>query len=133
VDALAAAHGWIEGWRSGWLGHDAGPIAALYADHARFVSAPFREPKAGPEGVREYAEWAFAEEDEVECWFGEPVVSGDRATVEYWAVIGYRGKEQTLAGVALLRFDDDGRVREQRDYWTMEDGRRDPPEGWGAN
>lgn len=131
MDALAAAHAWIQGWRSGWPAHDADPIAALYADDARFVSAPFREPKIGPDGVREYAEWAFAEEDAVECSFGEPAVSGDRATVEYRAVITYQGKEQTLAGVALLRFDDDGRVREQRDYWAMEDGRREPPEGWG--
>jgi ketosteroid isomerase-like protein len=131
VDALAAAQAWVDGWRSGWLAHEADPIAALYADDARFISAPFREPKTGPAGVREYAVWAFAEEDEVECRFGEPIVWGDRATVEYWAVIGYQGKEQTLAGVALLRFDPDGRVGEQRDYWQMEDGRRDPPEGWG--
>jgi hypothetical protein len=30
-------------------------------------------------------------------------------------------------GVSLLRFDDDGLCREQRDYWIAEDGRHEPP------
>jgi hypothetical protein len=32
----------------------------------------------------------------------------------------------------LLRFAADGRVRAQRDYWSLEAGRREPPEGWGV-
>ena len=71
---------------------------------------------------------AFAEEDAVECWFGEPVVSGDRAAVEYRALLTYQGREQTLAGTTLLRFAADGRVAEHRDYWAMEEGRRERPE-----
>jgi ketosteroid isomerase-like protein len=121
----------VEAWTTGWVEHDAERIVGLYADHAVFVSAPFRGPKHGPDGVREYVEWAFSEEDTVEARFGEPVVAGDRAAVEYWAVITYRGREQTLAGTALIRFNEDGRVVEQRDYWHMEDGRKYPAPGWG--
>ena len=51
--------------------------------------------------------------------------------VEYWAALRERGKDVTIAGIAVLRFRDDGRVVEQRDYWSMEDRRRDPPAGWG--
>jgi ketosteroid isomerase-like protein len=128
MDTEAAARGWVEGWTRGWTGPDAALIAALYAADAVFVSQPFRAP-ADP---RAYAEWAFTEEDEVECRFGDPRVSGDTAVVEYWAWIRFEGREQTLGGVALLRFDGDGKVTEQRDYWAMEDGRIDPPAGWGS-
>jgi ketosteroid isomerase-like protein len=127
MDAAAAAKRWVDGWTRGWLAHDTEPIAALYTPDAVFVSHPFREP-ADP---RAYAEWAFADEDEVDCRFGEPRVAGDTATVEYWAWIRFEGRVQTLGGVALIRFGEDGRVVEQRDYWALEDGRRDPPPGWG--
>lgn len=131
VDAESAAKAWVEAWTSGWREHDVERIVSLYANNATHYSAPFREPKHGPEGVREYVEWAFTEEDEVEPRFGEPVVSGNRVAVEYWAVITFQGKEQTLAGTALIRFDQDGKVVEQRDYWHIEESRKDTPVGWG--
>ncbi len=131
MDTESAARAWADGWRRGWLGHDVAPILALYADDAVFVSAPFREPKYGPEGVREYVEWAFSEEDAADPEFADPVTEGHRAVVEWRAVITYRGKEQTLAGASLIRFDDNGLVREQRDYWHMEDGRKPAAPGWG--
>jgi hypothetical protein len=54
--------------------------------------------------------------------------------VEYWAVIEEKGsrKVETLAGVSLLRLRDDGLVREQHDYWHMEEGRREPPDDFGS-
>jgi hypothetical protein len=83
--------------------------------------------------VLEYARWAFADQEGLRgCWFGEPAVSGDRAAVEYWAILVERGEDVTIAGVALLRFDPDGRVRVQRDYWSLEPGGREPPIGWGT-
>jgi hypothetical protein len=42
------------------------------------------------------------------------------------------GEEQTLAGVSLLRFGDDGRVVEQRDYWAEGQGRRAASPGFGT-
>jgi hypothetical protein len=60
------------------------------------------------------------------------VIAGDRATVEYWAILAENGREVTIAGVALLRFDRDGRVIAQRDYWSLEKGGREPPEAWGT-
>jgi len=127
MDTQAAARWWADEWAAGWREHDSGRIAALYADGAVFRSAPFRDP----DHPRRYSEWAFADEDAVECRFGDPVIAGDRATVEYWAVITAAGRDETLAGVALLRFDGDGLVVEQRDYWQMEAGRRDPFAEWG--
>jgi hypothetical protein len=56
-----------------------------------------------------------------ECRFGEPVVDGDRAAVEWWGAITTRsGEVETIPGVSLLRFDDEGLVVEQRDVWASE-------------
>jgi hypothetical protein len=63
--------------------------------------------------------------------FGEPVVAGEPATVEWWAVSRSPEGESTLAGVSLLRFGADGLVVEQYDYWHVEPGRRPPHEYFG--
>jgi uncharacterized protein (TIGR02246 family) len=131
VDTEAAARAWIDGWKRSWLAEDADGVAALYGEDAVFVSQPFREPHRGSDGARAYATWAFSEESAVDVRFGEPRVAGAGAVVEYWAILEANGKESTLAGVALVEFDEDGRVLRQRDYWAMEDGRREPPPGWG--
>jgi hypothetical protein len=94
---------------------DLGSIASLYSSEAVFYSHPFRE-RLSPS---EYVEWAFADQAEAECRFGEPVVSGDRAAVDWWGVIRSRdGSVETVAGTSLLRFDADGLVVEQRDAWA---------------
>ena len=105
----------------------------LYADDAVFVSEPFREPKRGGAGAAEYAAWAFADEDEVELWFAQPIVDGFRAAVAYWAIVReLDGAHATLAGVATLWFDDAGRVVQQRDYWNVSAGvAQPPPDAWG--
>ena len=123
MDTAAAARAWVQGWTAGWENADADGIGALYAEHAVYRSHPFREPERS---ARDYALRAFADEELVECRFSEPIVDGDRAAVEYWAVLSADGAEETLAGIAVLRFGEDGRVVEQRDYWSMEPGRRPP-------
>lgn len=133
MNAKTAVSRWISGWSRGWLDHDPSVIAPLYADDALFVSEPFREPKRGGAGAAEYAAWAFADEEQVELWFSEPLVADDGAAVRYWAVIRDRaGKDSTLAGISYLRFDREGRVVEQRDHWNVSlDNAREPPGDWG--
>jgi ketosteroid isomerase-like protein len=123
VDAEAAARAWVQGWTKGWEAGDAAAIGALYAEDAVFRSHPFREPE---KSARDYALRAFADEVLVECRFGEAVVDGDRAAVEYWAILSADGEEETLAGVAVIRFGPNGLVAEQRDYWSMQPGRAQP-------
>ncbi len=103
-------------------------MARLYTPDAVFRSAPFRETQA----PREYAAWAFEDQEAADCRFGEPFVVGDRAVVEYWAHVTVAGKTETIAGISILRFAADGRVVQQRDYWHSEDGRHEPPPEWGA-
>jgi ketosteroid isomerase-like protein len=132
VDADAAARAWIESWRRAWPARDPEAVAALYTPDAVYVSHPFREPHLGTAGVLDYARTAFGEEDLVEVSFGEPVASGDRAAVPYWAIVAAGGKELTLAGITMLHFAEDGRVRAHHECWAMDEGRRAPPPGWGV-
>ena len=121
---MDAARAWVEAWELGWRTHDVEPIVARYATGAVFRSHPFREPEA----PRAYVERVLAEEEaEPEVWFGEPIVDEDRAAVEYWAIIRYEGRDHTLAGTTLLRFDADGLVVEHRDYWALEPRRLERP------
>ena len=122
MDTADAARRWAREWSEAWEAHDSDRVGALYAPGAIHLSAPFREPR----DPREYAEWAFSDEDSAECRFSEPfAVAGDRAVIEWWAVSTSAAKEETLAGVSLIRFDDAGIVLEQRDYWHLEPGRRE--------
>jgi ketosteroid isomerase-like protein len=124
VAASEAARRWVEVWRQAWPAADVDAIAALYAPDAIFYSHPFR----AAQGPAEYAAWAFADQQTAECRFGEPVVDGARAAVDWWAVVTSNdGSSQSLAGTSLLRFDDEGRVVEQRDAWAHAGGRHELP------
>ncbi len=125
MDAEAAARAWASVWTRAWPAADVGEIAALYADDAVFYSHPFRERQA----LREYVVWAFDDQAEAECRFGEPLVARDRAAVDWWGVITSKdGSVETVAGTSLLRFGVDGRVVEQRDAWAGESGRHELPD-----
>jgi ketosteroid isomerase-like protein len=127
MDAEAAARAWIDAWDRAWRAKETAPLAAVYADDVLFRSHPFRDPQS----PLEYALGAFEEEgEELELWWGEPLVSGDRAAVEYWAVLTENDELASIAGIATLRFASNGRVAEQHDYWAMTPGRTAPWDGW---
>jgi hypothetical protein len=81
--------------------------------------------------VREYTRRCFEEEEEVEPRFGEPVVEGQRAAVEYWTAMREDGLDLTLAGCIVMRFGADGRCAELRDVWATAPERLRPPADWG--
>jgi predicted SnoaL-like aldol condensation-catalyzing enzyme len=113
VDTHAAARRWADVWSRGWVEQDADAISALYADGAYWQQHPFREPEPG------YLGRVFAEEESARCRFETPIVDGDRAAVEWSATTTLRdGGAEELAGVSLLRFDEDGLVVEHRDVWV---------------
>jgi len=130
MDAETAARRWAEVWTSAWPARDTNAIAALYSDDASYRALAFRGPDLGLVGVRRYLDVNFAVESEIECWFGEPVASGDRAAVEWWGSWVEQGQQLTLAGATFLRFDDEGKVVDHRDYWNEVERREPPYDGW---
>jgi predicted SnoaL-like aldol condensation-catalyzing enzyme len=83
-------------------------------------------------GVRRYLGEQLPAEQNIQCWFGEPIASGDRASVEWWASWTEDGQELTFAGVTVLRFDEDGKVIEHRDYDNHVEGREPPYPEWSS-
>ena len=130
MDVHEAARRWGQTWERAWPAKDAEAIAALYADGAVYRSHPMRDPEPG--GALGYASRQFELEESIRCRFGSPIAAGDRATVEWWASWVEEGRELTLAGATVLRFDRQGRVVEHVDYWVERDGRVDPFKGWGG-
>jgi hypothetical protein len=115
MDTRAAAERWREVWARGWRAGESGEILTLYAEGALLQSHPLREPVA----PAEYIVPTLAEEESATCEFGEPIVDGDRAAVEWSAETKLKdGGAERLAGVSLLVFDSDGLVIEQRDFWA---------------
>src|SRR3989442_10858522 len=101
MDAAAAARAWVDAWDRAWHALDPAPLAAVYSEDAVHRSHPFREP----ESPLDYARSAFAEEEgDAEIWWGEPLVNGDRAAVEWWAVVVENGEQTSLAGTSWLHF-----------------------------
>jgi nuclear transport factor 2 (NTF2) superfamily protein len=121
TDAAAA---WVAAWSDGWARHDPSAVAARYALDCVFRSMPFRATGRGRQAAYDFAAQAFTEERTARFAFGAPVVAPNgRAAVEYRAVItAVDGNVSTIAGVSMLRFDDDGLVSEHLDTWTEADG-----------
>jgi hypothetical protein len=130
VDTTEAARRWADTWQRSWPVRDSEAIVALYADSVPYRALAFREPDLGLAGVRGYLEREFGLEEEIECSFGEPIVSGDRAAVEWWASWVEGGTPVTLAGTSVLRFDADGLVIDHRDYWNQVERREPPYRDW---
>src|SRR5919109_1947986 len=130
MDAEAAARAWIDAWARSWRALDAGLLKPIYAPNCVHRSHPFREPG----NPIEYARWALSEEEgEPEVWMGDPIVAGERAAIEWWAVVIENGKQVSLAGTSIIRFGADGRAIEQSDYWGIADGRVEPWPGWATS
>jgi ketosteroid isomerase-like protein len=130
MNVEAAAKRWSTTWERAWPAKDIEAIAALYADQATYRAVAFREPDRGLSGVRGYLARNFAAEHDIACRFGEPIAAGDRAAIQWWASWVEDGQPVTMAGVTVLRFDQDGYVVDHRDYWNQADAHHAPYAGW---
>jgi SnoaL-like domain len=117
MDVAAVARRWAETWQHAWPAKQVAEIAELYRDSASYRSSPFGEPEPG--GALGYVERQFAVEEAVECHFGEPIASGERAAVEWSASFIEADQAITLAGTTVLRFDSAGLVVDHVDYWMQ--------------
>jgi hypothetical protein len=124
---------WIDCYRRAWEENDADLLVTLFTEDASYRSSPFREPNVGHDAIRAYWARAAGTQRNVEVRTGEPVVEANVAAVEWWTTL--EDAEDgliTLPGCLLLQFAPDGRCFDLREYWNVEDGRRDPHEGWGS-
>ena len=86
-------------------------VPALYANDAVLQAHT-------PQGAENYVRLSLPSEDSSAFEFDEPVVDGDRAAVAWRGRPRLKGGGSVLLeGVALLRFNSEGLVVQQRDFW----------------
>jgi nuclear transport factor 2 (NTF2) superfamily protein len=123
---------WLEDYADAWRRGDPEVVAELFTEGAVYRSSPLREPAIGRVAISEYWRQSTSTQKDLDLRFGQPVVHGNRVVVEWWALMRDDGSEVTLPGCLLLRFASGGRCEELREYWHLEQGRHEPPEGWGT-
>ena len=129
-DAGTAARRWAGTWSRAGPRRDVEAIAALCAGMAVYRSPAFRQPYCGLAGVRRYLGENLPIEENIGCWSGEPVVSGDRAAAGWRGSWREQGQELTCAAVTGLRFDDHGMVTGHRGSDNRAGRREAPDAGW---
>jgi SnoaL-like domain len=111
MDPRSAARRWSGTWERVW--REPGPVdlTVIYAEDAVLQShAPHRPPN--------YIEPALAAQPSTKCEFDEPLVDGNRAAVTWRAEPRLKaGGRMLIEGVSMLRFNSEGLVVEQRDFW----------------
>jgi ketosteroid isomerase-like protein len=129
VDTREAARQWAATWASSWPAQDADAIVARQAEDGDHWASMFR-PFRGRPGLRCYLEEYFAQESRpAQVWFAEPQVDGDRAAVEYWALVYIKDQPMTISGCTVVRFDESGLVAEARDYSHVKEDHHAPSAG----
>ncbi|HWK19552.1 MAG TPA: nuclear transport factor 2 family protein [Microbacteriaceae bacterium] len=122
---------WLDDYRTAWVERDPEAAAALFTEDATYQDQPYEEPYRGRDGVREYWTKVTSTQSDIRMSYGTPIVSGDRAAVEWWVTLKNDGFELTLAGEFYLVFDPSGLVRVLREYWHFGEGAKTPIAGWG--
>ena len=122
---------WLEAYRRAWETKDAEAAADLFAEDATYRSSIFEDPYEGRDGVRTYWTEVTRTQEDIRVLMGAPFADGDRVAAEFWTTMRNGGAEITLPGCLLLRFGTDGLCTALREYWHIQQGRLDPPVGWG--
>jgi uncharacterized protein (TIGR02246 family) len=122
---------WLGRYGRAWETADADAAAELFTPDAIYRSHPSREAHTGRAAIRAYWRSATATQADVSVRFGRPIVEGAHVAVEWWTTMREGDGNVTLSGCLVLRFAADGRCQELREYWHLEDERREPPPGWG--
>ncbi len=123
---------WIRSYCEAWEKADEDLVASLFTEDASYRSSPFREPFRGQAEIRAYWRRGAGHQRETRVRMGSPFVDGRRVAVEWWATMIEEDEAVTLPGCLILRFADDGRCSDLREYWHLEAGRREPFAGWGT-
>ncbi len=111
---------WIRSYCEAWEKADEDLVASLFTPDASYRSSPFREPFRGQAEIRAYWRRGAGHQRETRVRMGSPFVDGRRVAVEWWATMIEEDEAVTLPGCLILRFADDGRCSDLREYWHLE-------------
>jgi hypothetical protein len=131
---------WVDAYGQAWRDKDADAVAMLFTPDATYQVNPTGTPHRGRDAIRAYWLRATVTQQELDLRFGQPIVAGCRAAVEWWAVMrdaswGPQRHDDvvTLPGCLILRFAPGGLCAALREYWNADFGTMShPTPGWGT-
>jgi ketosteroid isomerase-like protein len=121
-----AVQRWLDAYIGAWETYDPDAIAALVTEDARWWYDPWAEPVAGREAI--VASW-LEDRDPPGSWGAryEPVaVEGDMAVATGYSRYLTEDRsavDREYANVFVLRFVEDGRCREYREWYMRKESR----------
>ncbi|WNI16361.1 nuclear transport factor 2 family protein [Actinacidiphila sp. ITFR-21] len=124
---------WTAALEARWRDRDPERIAALFTEQAVYHQGPFGASVVGREAIAEHWRKTLSRQRDPLIWFGAPIVSGRRASVEWWCVLHdpVTGTPRNAAGALALRFTDDGLCTHFHEYFhAAQDSALTPAEGW---
>jgi SnoaL-like domain len=121
---------WMRALRSAWMDADPTAFGELFTEDALYQAHPFEEPLRGRVAIIDYWLHETSGREDVEVRLSEPLLDGDRASVEWWAVSKTESAETTDAGCLVLDFTGK-RCSKLHEYWMLADHRVRLPENWG--
>lgn len=97
---------------------DLEPILTMFAENVRLVRPEKGGEEQGPQGAHRYWQAYLDQFDEISSTFGR-LVDADYCSELEWVSKGRlpTGRPITYAGVSLLEYDEDGRIKRFASYY----------------
>lgn len=114
----AVLQAWMEAYERAWNSNDPAEIGALFADDARYLTAPFDEPRAGREAI--VAGWLEDRDEPGDFAFEwQPLLETPELTV-VTGTTTYVAPPRAYSNLWLIRFGPDGRCREFVEWYMLQ-------------
>jgi ketosteroid isomerase-like protein len=116
---------WLAGYLTAWDTDAPEDVAALFAEDARYYTAPFREPHEGREDIVRF--WIANGDSQLPWTFECDVLArqGDlyvvRGVTRYPEGLQRPGQEDVYHNLWLVTLDGEGRATEFVEYWMLDD------------
>jgi ketosteroid isomerase-like protein len=112
---------WLDAYGEAWESRDADKAATLFSSDSTYQVTPYEEPHRGPDGVRQY--WAGVTENQRNVQFEhEPLSINGNTGIAHWSAqfdIDPDGPHLELNGIFVLKFDQDGKCSQLREWWHL--------------
>jgi ketosteroid isomerase-like protein len=131
---------WMQGYLQAWETRDADAVVKLFTPNGIYQSIPGvpSQTFVGRKAIHRYWFNVTRPQSLIHGIQGQPIVSGDRASIEIWVtfrdpVYNPKGKHMiTLLETNVVTFVKGGLASKNVEYWNIIPGVHSPPPGWGS-
>ncbi len=111
---------WMQGYLRAWASNDPKEIGRLFAEEARYYTAPYRQPWTGRQGI--VSGWLGRKDEPGTYEFRHEIlgISGRRGFVRGWTT--YYGEPQRVySNLWVVELNDMGKCEVFTEWWMLED------------